>query len=185
MVHLVGRRARRRATLAKRRRKTRSMTGGLRQFCWVKHLPPPRLIRLQRPLASSRVANQDLMACQHGIFRLCRAERRLGLLLGLLCRKLNHPVVGSWAGGPPAGRAARARASRRDSPPLPMSDGPGEGRRGPSCSANRRFFTCPHNCPGSKIGLIMSKEPLSSAKANRRGMIILPRMDSAAPAYQR
>jgi hypothetical protein len=27
------------------------MTGGLRQFCWVKHLPPARLIRLQRPLA--------------------------------------------------------------------------------------------------------------------------------------
>jgi len=48
------------------------------------------------------LANQDLMACQHGIFRLCRAERRLGLLLGPLCLKLNHPVsvlVGSWAGG--------------------------------------------------------------------------------------
>ena len=38
------------------------------------------------------LANQGPIACQYGIFRLCRAERRLRLLLGPLCRKLNHPV---------------------------------------------------------------------------------------------
>jgi hypothetical protein len=31
-----------------------ALKGAFRQFSWVKHLPPALLIRLQRPLASSR-----------------------------------------------------------------------------------------------------------------------------------